>query len=156
VSKSKSGDKYENTKGVVYKAVGVPDQTFIHPSSALYGSAPPDWIVFGEVVRTSRVWVRSRSFFHAKSSVTSTHLLLYAAITRINPAWLPKLGKSLCTFSRPLEMPSAASKAKNLKEAAGQETREAFVTPHYGDLGLDLPVIKVIQKKDRGRWITQV
>jgi hypothetical protein len=81
------------------------------------------------------------------------------AITKINPAWLPNLGKSLCTFSRPLEMPSSSIKIKASTTSAPQQdpnTREAFVTPHYGDLGIDLPAMKVTQKKDRGRWITQL
>jgi ATP-dependent RNA helicase DHX37/DHR1 len=60
VSKNKSGQKYENTRGVVYKAVGVSDETFIHPSSGMFGGTPPDWVVFSEVVRTNRVWLRSK------------------------------------------------------------------------------------------------
>jgi ATP-dependent RNA helicase DHX37/DHR1 len=60
VSKNKPGQRYENTRGVVYKAVGVSDETFIHPSSGMFGGSPPDWIVFSEVVRTSRVWLRSK------------------------------------------------------------------------------------------------
>lgn len=87
-------------------------------------------------------------------------MFAFAAITKINPAWLSTLGKSLCTFSRPLEMPSASLKSRSTKLAGkntGQETRDAFVTPHYGDLGIDLPAIKVTQRKDRaGRWVTDL
>jgi len=56
-------------------------------------------------------------------------------------------------------MPASSIKIKSSKTATSQQdpnTREAFVTPHYGDLGIDLPAMKVTQKKDRGRWITQI
>jgi hypothetical protein len=56
-------------------------------------------------------------------------------------------------------MPASSIKIKSSKTATAQQdpnTREAFVTPHYGDLGIDLPAMKVTQKKDRGRWITQL
>jgi hypothetical protein len=33
-------------------------------------------------------------------------------ITKVNPAWLPVLGRSLCTFSKPVETPSQALAAK--------------------------------------------
>jgi hypothetical protein len=86
------------------------------------------------------------------------------AITKINPAWLATLGKSMCTFSRPLEMPSTAVQAKSSALATGKkavgktnaETRDAYVTPHFGDLGVDLPVMKVTQRLEKGRWITDI
>lgn len=55
-------------------------------------------------------------------------------------------------------MPSSSltSKSSTIKKGQVADTREAFVTPHYGDLGIDLPIVKVMQKKDRGRWITQI
>jgi hypothetical protein len=55
-------------------------------------------------------------------------------------------------------MPASSIKLKGSTTTAASQrdpnTREAFVTPHYGDLGIDLPALKVTQKKDRGRWIT--
>jgi ATP-dependent RNA helicase DHX37/DHR1 len=61
VTKSSSlGNKFETTKGVAYKALGVPEDVFIHPSSSLSSSAPPDFVVFGEVVSTSKVWIKSK------------------------------------------------------------------------------------------------
>jgi ATP-dependent RNA helicase DHX37/DHR1 len=65
VTKSSSlGSKFETTKGVAYKAVGVPEDVFIHPSSSLSSSAPPDFVVFGEVVSTSKVWIKSKLSRH--------------------------------------------------------------------------------------------
>ena len=61
LSKNNSGNKYETSRGIAYKAIGVSEETFIHPSSSMFGKTPPDWIVFSEVVRTSRVWLRSTS-----------------------------------------------------------------------------------------------
>ncbi|KAF8895535.1 P-loop containing nucleoside triphosphate hydrolase protein [Infundibulicybe gibba] len=47
-------------------------------------STPPEYVVFHEVIRTSRVWLKG--------------------LTAINPAWLPALaGSSLCTFSKPVK-----------------------------------------------------
>lgn len=61
VAKSSSlGNKFETTKGIAYKALGVPEDVFIHPSSILSSSAPPDFVVFGEVVSTSKVWIKSK------------------------------------------------------------------------------------------------
>ncbi|KAJ9098676.1 hypothetical protein QFC21_004324 [Naganishia friedmannii] len=141
---SAAGSRYETTKGIPYRAVGVPEDVFIHPSSSLSNAAPPDFVVFGEVVRTSKVWIRT--------------------ITKINPAWLATLGKSMCTFSRPLEMPSTAAQTKSSAVATGKkavektnaEIRDAYVTPHFGDLGVDLPVMKVTQRLEKGRWITDI
>lgn len=79
---SSAGVKYSTSKGVPYKALGVSEDVFIHPSSVLANAAPPEYVVFSELVRTSRVWIKG--------------------VTVINPAWLPSLANgSLCTFSKP-------------------------------------------------------
>lgn len=57
---STAGSKFENTKGIPYRALGVPDDVYIHPSSSLSNGAPPDFVVFGEVVSTSKVWIKSK------------------------------------------------------------------------------------------------
>jgi ATP-dependent RNA helicase DHX37/DHR1 len=77
VSKNKPGQRYENTRGVAYKAVGVSDETFIHPSSGMFGGSPPDWIVFSEVVRTSRVWLRSKSSLFLTPPSARCHIEAY-------------------------------------------------------------------------------
>lgn len=61
---SKLGTAFETTKGVAYKALGIPEDVFIHPSSSLSSSAPPDFVVFGEVVSTSKVWIKSKLYRH--------------------------------------------------------------------------------------------
>ncbi|KAH7909031.1 P-loop containing nucleoside triphosphate hydrolase protein [Hygrophoropsis aurantiaca] len=80
--KSSTGVKFATAKGVPYRAAGVPEDVFIHPSSILANCSPPDFIVYHEIVRTSKPWLKG--------------------LTAINSAWLPTLGKpALCTFSKP-------------------------------------------------------
>jgi len=85
VQKSPSaGTKYATSRGVEYQAMGISEDVFIHPSSVLANAPPPEYIVYHEVVRTSRLWLKG--------------------LTVINPVWLSSLGKaSLCTFSKPIK-----------------------------------------------------
>ncbi|WVR05910.1 hypothetical protein IAU60_002936 [Kwoniella sp. DSM 27419] len=130
----KKGGTYESTRGVPYRAVGLVAETvFIHPSSSLFHRTPPDFVVFSEVVRTSKPWMKG--------------------VSKINPAWLTSLGKGLCTFSKPMELPSKGLKTGVQKGKDGVEEREVFVTPHFKDLGVDLPVMKMKQRKEGPRWV---
>ncbi len=63
VEKESGGTKYTSTKGVPYRALGVPEDVFIHPSSVLAGQSPPEYVVFHEVVRTTRVWIKGQGLF---------------------------------------------------------------------------------------------
>ncbi|KAF9267419.1 P-loop containing nucleoside triphosphate hydrolase protein [Marasmius fiardii PR-910] len=77
-----SGSQYASSQSVPYKATGIAEDVYIHPSSVLSNVPPPEFIVFTEVIRTSRLWIKG--------------------LTVINPAWLSSLGKSnLCTYSKP-------------------------------------------------------
>jgi len=79
---SSTGIQYATSRGVPYKALGISDDVFIHPSSVLVNSPPPEYIVFHEVVRTTRVWIKG--------------------LTIVNPVWLSALAKPpLCSFSKP-------------------------------------------------------
>ncbi|KAK2465187.1 hypothetical protein APHAL10511_002541 [Amanita phalloides] len=76
-----TGTQCANSKGVPYKAMGIMDDVFIHPSSVLFGKPPPEYVVYHEVARTTRVWLKG--------------------VTVVNPSWLSSLGRpSLCTFSK--------------------------------------------------------
>ncbi|KAJ7675833.1 P-loop containing nucleoside triphosphate hydrolase protein [Mycena polygramma] len=82
IEAASAGVKYMTSKGVPYKALGVSEDVFIHPSSVLANTAPPEYVVFSELIRTTRVWIKG--------------------VTVINPAWLSSLANgSLCTFSKP-------------------------------------------------------
>ncbi|OAX44313.1 P-loop containing nucleoside triphosphate hydrolase protein [Rhizopogon vinicolor AM-OR11-026] len=82
IKNNSSGMQFSTAKGVPYAAVGVSEDVFIHPSSVLANSTPPDYLIFSEVVKTSRTWIKG--------------------LTVINPVWLSSLGKqNMCTFSKP-------------------------------------------------------
>lgn len=55
---SSSGNQYSTSKGVAYRAIGISEDVFIHPSSVLFHANPPDFIVFNEVVRTTKLWLK--------------------------------------------------------------------------------------------------
>ncbi|KAF8908975.1 P-loop containing nucleoside triphosphate hydrolase protein [Gymnopilus junonius] len=79
-----SGTQLSTSKNVPYRALGVQEDVYIHPSSILANLSPPDYVVYHEIVRTSRVYVKG--------------------LTKINPTWLSTLGKdTLCTFSKPIK-----------------------------------------------------
>ncbi|KDQ62426.1 hypothetical protein JAAARDRAFT_30334 [Jaapia argillacea MUCL 33604] len=78
---SNTGSQYSSSKGVPYRALGISEDVFFHPSSGLITKPPPEYVVFHEILRTTRVFIKG--------------------ITVVNPAWLSSLGKpSLCTFSK--------------------------------------------------------
>jgi ATP-dependent RNA helicase DHX37/DHR1 len=52
------GTRFATAHNVAYRALDVDEDVFIHPSSLLAARAPPDYVVFSEVVRTSRVWMK--------------------------------------------------------------------------------------------------
>ncbi|KAG9315883.1 P-loop containing nucleoside triphosphate hydrolase protein [Chiua virens] len=80
--KSATGVQYTTAKGVPYRAMGVEEDVFIHPSSVLSRRSAPDYVVYTEIVRTTKPWFKGP--------------------TLINPAWLSALGKpTLCTFTKP-------------------------------------------------------
>jgi ATP-dependent RNA helicase DHX37/DHR1 len=122
-SSAHSGAQHATAKGVAYCAMDVDEDVFIHPSSLLAGRAPPDYIVFSEIMRTSRVWMKGLSCTCIAYS-QFTHPSM-AGLTVVNPAWLPALGKpALCTFSKPV------------KNMDGQ----LMVIPRFGP-GWELPAI---------------
>ena len=88
---------------------------------------------------------------------------LSVAVTRISTAWLPTLGKPLCTFSRVLEAapgenPASASAGavattKTAADGSAQE-RVCFVVPKFADFEmLKLAPIKATQKRVGSRWV---
>jgi ATP-dependent RNA helicase DHX37/DHR1 len=56
-----NADRYPSTRGVPYRAVGVDKDVFIHPSSVLFHNAPPECVVYQELTRTSKVYLRGKS-----------------------------------------------------------------------------------------------
>lgn len=58
-----SGTQYKNSKGIAYRALGVQEEVYIHPSSVLLGGPPPDFLVYHEIVRTSRIYLKGTGPF---------------------------------------------------------------------------------------------
>jgi len=54
------GVQVSTSKGVPYKAMGISEDAFIHPSSVLANVPPPDYVIFSEVIRTSRIFLKGK------------------------------------------------------------------------------------------------
>ena len=53
-----TGNKLSTSKGVPYRAVGIEEDVFIHPSSVMFSASPPQYLVYHEVVRSNQVWLK--------------------------------------------------------------------------------------------------
>jgi ATP-dependent RNA helicase DHX37/DHR1 len=143
----KKGSSFTSCRNVPYRAAGLGSEheVFIHPSSALFHRAPPDFVVFTEITRS-----------HGRGEGPGKAWL--KGVTKINPTWLATLGKGMCTFSRPVEM-TTTGKPKSGLSALGNglggkdDTREVIVVPHFSDLGVDLPAVKRKQRREGTRWV---
>jgi hypothetical protein len=69
VQKNPSGVKYTTPRGVPYQAIGISEDVYIHPSSVIMAGPPPDYVVFLEVVRTTRVWIKG-AWYHLGEILT--------------------------------------------------------------------------------------
>jgi ATP-dependent RNA helicase DHX37/DHR1 len=68
-SSSTAGARFQSTRGVAYRAMGADaEDVYIHPSSVMFHGEPPEWLVFQDLVRTSKVWVKSECVAIASSS----------------------------------------------------------------------------------------
>ncbi|KAG6820176.1 hypothetical protein H0H93_004307 [Arthromyces matolae] len=120
---SSTSVQYATSKGIPYRALGISEDVFIHPSSVLASRSPPEYVIFTEVVRTSRVWLKGNWSDYDLFPCTDSRV----GITVVNPAWLSTLGKpSLCTFSKPT------------KNMAGV----MMSVPRFGPDGWELPPVK--------------
>lgn len=160
------GKKVASTRGVPYVALGVAGPVYIHGSSIFFHKTPPEWVVFGELHQSAS---KEAVVEGVEAPAPKVWLKM---LTRINPAWLPKLGPTLCTYSQPTEAePSSmlsklAGTMKSLREGtASVPEREVLLTPRYGGamedggagqgLGWELPAITARQRYEHGRWTTQ-
>ena len=117
-----TGVQYRSSRGVAYKALGISDDVYIHPSSLLFNCAPPDYLIFQDLVRTSRVYLKGT--LHTTSCAQANYDI---GLTIVNPAWLSALGKDvLCKFSKPVK----------------NNTGEYMVIPRFGPDAWELPAIK--------------
>lgn len=54
-----SYSKVASTRGVPYRSFGIDEDLFVHPSSTLFHQPPPEFIVYTELHRTHKVWLKS-------------------------------------------------------------------------------------------------
>lgn len=57
-----TGNKFSTSRGVPYRIIGIEEDVFIHPSSVLFSVSPPQYLVYHEVVRSNRVWIKGDGF----------------------------------------------------------------------------------------------
>ena len=154
----------QSTRGVPYKAMGVPGFAYVHPTSSFYHTTPPSWVVFSEVQRSGSKFAKTGDAEEDEGTVW------LKTLTRINPVWLATLGKALCAFGKPVPVGGELDRLRASVQAAkagqgkvGEATRDVLVTPTYavgsesdglaGGLGWQLPAIKAKQKLVDGRWV---
>ncbi|CAG8442945.1 4688_t:CDS:10 [Ambispora gerdemannii] len=126
----KSAASFSSTRGVAYATMWSDEDAFIHPSSVLYHGEPPNFVVYQELQRTTKVWMKG--------------------VTAVQPNWLSKLGKSLCTYSKPGNLPiKHSSTTKNHKDVE----MISFVIPSFGPKSWELPPVKAIARLVNGRWV---
>ncbi|KAI8332790.1 P-loop containing nucleoside triphosphate hydrolase protein [Chlamydoabsidia padenii] len=124
------GLSYKNSNNVPYKLMWSEEIAYIHPSSILYGQPPPPVLVYNELFKGGRNWLKG--------------------VTAVEPKWLAKIGKSLCTFGRPLEYPYPKLINDN------KNHRLCHVIPNFGPKGWPLPPIEIEQRRDGTRWVTSM
>jgi ATP-dependent RNA helicase DHX37/DHR1 len=110
----------------------------------MFHHAPPDFVVFAEITQS-----QSRSG-------EGEGKRWMKGVTRINPGWLASLGKGLCTFSTPREMPGKGKSGNGIGIAAmggKEDERDVVVVPHFRDLGVDLPAVRRKQRRKGTRWV---
>ncbi|EIE89387.1 hypothetical protein RO3G_14098 [Rhizopus delemar RA 99-880] len=79
------GKKYKNARHVVYRLMWSDEEAFIHPTSTLYNQEPPAMLVYSELYKGGKTWLKGNTAVEAK--------------------WIAKLGQGLCSYGRPLEYP---------------------------------------------------
>lgn len=168
---ARAGSKMASTRRVPYVALGVPGAAYIHVSSSFYHRPPPEWIVFGEVHQSApkHAVIGDEELEGGESAAPPTQWL--KMVTKINPAWLPTLGRTLCTFSQPSDAPDATALASSMQALKRGGTlpaveRTVLLTPRYGGamqdgaagggLGWELPPIQAKQVLVNGRWTTKM
>ncbi|KAI8986924.1 P-loop containing nucleoside triphosphate hydrolase protein [Pilobolus umbonatus] len=121
------GQKFKTAKNVVYKLLWNDEEAFIHPNSILYYQEPPAMLVYTEVFKGGKNWLKG--------------------VTSVEPKWIAKIGKDLCTYGRPLEFPLA----KYIDEK--KDRKLVYVVPSFGPKGWPLPPIQVEQHREGTRWV---
>lgn len=166
--------QWKSCRHVPYLAMGVSGEAaYIHRSSSLFEHAPPEWCVFGETMRSrpkDRKGEDDDMQGESALDIPETRGRVFLkGITKINPAWIPKLGKELCSFSNAVpitgtaQLSSLSSNIAALKSGtrttpSSQQVQQVVVTPTYGTgpaceaserasmIGWELPPVKATRQ----------
>lgn len=100
----------------------------------MFHHTPPEYLVYTELHKstTGKNWLKG--------------------ITKINPSWIWSLGKNLCSLTRPTELNIKEGKVIGMDRIKGDE-RIVGVVPHLRSLGVDLPAIKMKQRRQGSKWV---
>lgn len=184
----RKGSKMSSTRGVPYLAAGIPGGVaFIHPGSGFFHGKPPEWITWQEAVKSNSKRAidneDGNEGAELKGEREVERNIWLKNITRINPSWISTLGRTLCSFSKPTELPrsnastSSNMSTKNLAEqiranksmqnkvggSSSETEREVYLTPNYNagksditPTGWELPPVKAKQRLVGGRLLTEM
>ncbi|OZJ01559.1 hypothetical protein BZG36_05386, partial [Bifiguratus adelaidae] len=117
-STAKPAAHYKSCHGVPYKVMWSDDDVYIHPSSVLYHQPPQPMVTYQEMFQTTKVWLKG--------------------LTSIEPKWLCKIGKTLCTYGKPLDHPPPKMNAEKTRQTC-------YAVPSFGPKSWPLPPVKMEQ-----------
>ncbi|KAI9270879.1 P-loop containing nucleoside triphosphate hydrolase protein [Sporodiniella umbellata] len=120
------GKKLKHSRHVVYRLMWSDEEAFIHPTSVLFSQEPPAMLVYSELYKGTKTWLKGN--------------------TAVEMKWVAKLGQGLCSYGRPLEYP--------LPKYIGdkKDRKLVHVVPSFGPKGWPLPPIQAEQRRDGTRW----
>lgn len=175
-SEGRLRNRWSSCRHVPYLAMGVSstatdnDPAYIHQSSSLFEHAPPEWCVFSEVMRS-----RPKSRQVGEDAEQQPDLdeeeqkgkVFLRGLTKINPNWIAKIGKEMCSFSKPVPLDeivsgggsALAQNIASLKKSSSKQDQVVVMTPTYGTgpavdaservgggIGWELPPVKAKRK----------
>lgn len=77
--------RLKNCRGVPYQVMWSDELAYIHPTSVIFTKEPPAMVAYNEIVKATKTYIKG--------------------ITVVEPKWLFTIGRSLCTFGKPLDYP---------------------------------------------------
>ncbi|GBG66664.1 hypothetical protein CBR_g66799 [Chara braunii] len=124
---SKNGGEEEahdkRRRAVRYQACSLDETAYLHPSSSVAKEAP-DWVVYSDIMVTSRPYMRG--------------------VTAVNSRWLATEAPAMCTFPKPLDDPPPWY-------AAEEDKVKCWVVPTFGPHLWELPPHGIEMKAGRER-----
>ncbi|KAJ1978627.1 putative ATP-dependent RNA helicase DHR1 [Dimargaris xerosporica] len=101
----------KSCRSAAYVTMWANDPVYVHPTSAVYHSTPPDAIAYHELERSMKQLNNPSLALDIdvteadKEKLKAQGKLWLKGNTAVQLPWLPVLGKAMCTFSKPLQFP---------------------------------------------------